>query len=146
MIDLTGWAAIGGWRGASRAVQPIGAFAAKRLDRLWGTVEPTGRSLARMDEESRHQLRIQVKKMRYAVEFFDRLFPASKAKKRFGVAVEAVQEALGKLNDMATARTIKIGDESGWWQEQSEELSSLRDAELAMKQLGKAGPFWRRPA
>jgi len=146
VIDLTAWAAIGDWRHSKRAKQPIGAFADKRLDRLWGTVEPTGRSLARMTEESRHELRIQIKKMRYAVEFFHRLHPETKVKKRFGVAVEQLQEALGKLNDLATARTISSGEGSGWLGEQSEELSWLGEAEVALKALGKAGPFWRTSA
>ena len=143
IIDLTGWVALGDWRDASRAARPVRAFAGKRLDKLWATVDPTGRSLARMDEESRHQLRIQVKKMRYAVEFFDALYPRSKARKRFGTAIEFLQEALGKLNDLATARTLAASDGTEWWQEQSDELQHLRDAESALRDLQRAGPFWR---
>ena len=52
----------------------------------------------------RHKLRIQTKKVRYAAEFFGSLFPgkrASKRRKRFQPALEALQDALGDLNDIA---------------------------------------------
>lgn len=143
VIDLVGWVATGEWRKTRRAGRSVHAFAGKRLDKLWATVDPTGRSLARMDEESRHRLRIEVKKMRYAVEFFDGLYGTSKAKKRFRSAIEELQEALGKLNDLATARTLAADQATEWWQEQSEELEHLQTAETAIRRLGKAGPFWR---
>jgi len=145
MVELTGWAFTGSWRDGSRAVGLITPFAAKRMDRLWGSVEPTGRSLTRMEEEARHQLRIQVKKLRYAVEFFDRLYP-SKDKKRFREAAEQVQEALGRLNDLRTARAMNRNQEDSWLQEQSEELAHLQHAELAVQKMAKAGPFWRTQA
>jgi len=142
MVDLTGWAFTGGWRDGSRAAGAIAPFAAKRMDRLWSFVEPTGRSLTRMEEEARHQLRIQIKKLRYAVEFFERL-NASKSKKRFQKAAEQVQEALGRLNDLRTAREINRNRPDTWLQDQSEELGHLKHAESALAKLAKAGPFWR---
>lgn len=146
MIDLTGWAALGGWRDTARAARPVRTFAGKRLDRLWATVDPRDRSLSRMDDDTRHQLRIQVKKMRYAVEFFDGLYGSSKPKKRFGSAIEELQEALGKLNDLATARQLAASQGTEWWEEQSEEIEHLREAETALRGLGQAGPFWRAEA
>lgn len=143
VIDLAGWLALGSWRGESRAVRPITPFAAKRLDRLWGAVEPTGRRLEQMGEEERHRLRIEVKKMRYAVEFFTDLYRPSKAKKHFVASIEALQEALGLLNDIATARTLTAATASDAPQEQADRLSHLRVAEQALARLGRAGPFWR---
>ena len=145
-IELTGWAEVGEWRKGKLAERPVAAFAGKRLDRLWGTVEPTGRTLARMGEEPRHELRIQIKKLRYAIEFFDGLYPASKRKRTFAEAVEELQEALGHLNDLATARSLANGQNPEWWRDQGEEIAQLRSAETALKRLARAGPFWRKEA
>jgi inorganic triphosphatase YgiF len=144
LIELAGWVHLGEWRHGKLAGTPICAFAGKRLDKVWGSIEPTGRSLTRMSEESRHELRIQVKKMRYATEFFDRLYENGKQKKRFGAAIEQLQELLGKLNDLATARTLADSQEDSWIEDQSSEIDLLRDAEGALSDLAKAGPYWRK--
>jgi CHAD domain-containing protein len=57
-----------------------------------------------LDSRSRHKLRIQAKKVRYASEFFAGLFPGKKALKRrekFLSGLESVQDCLGDLNDIA---------------------------------------------
>lgn len=143
-IALIGWLATGEWRDNAAADRPIGRYAARRLDKLWGRVDPAGRSLARMSEELRHELRIDVKKMRYAIEFFDQVYPASQAKTAFGEAIEGLQESLGKLNDLATARELVDRNEDHWLSEQSEELAHLRESENYQQLLSKAGPFWRQ--
>lgn len=144
VIELAGWLALGSWRGGRRAERPIPSFAGKRLDRLWGAVEPTGRNLEQMDEEERHRLRIEVKKMRYAAEFFTDLYPSSKAKKQFVAAIEDLQESLGLLNDIATARTLTSASDAVAAQEQATDLPHLQDAEGALARVSKAGPFWRK--
>jgi CHAD domain-containing protein len=143
LIDLVGWLALGEWKARAVSQKPICAYAGKRLDKIWGTIEPTGRTLARMDEECRHELRIQVKKMRYAVEFFDQLYPATARKKMFVSAIEGLQEGLGKLNDLVTARSLIQAQNTEWWRDQSEEVDYLREAEGFLKRLSRAGPFWR---
>jgi CHAD domain-containing protein len=53
---------------------------------------------------SRHRLRIQAKKLRYAAEFFATLFTSKLAAKRrehFLDALERLQDGLGDLNDIA---------------------------------------------
>ncbi|MBA2770535.1 MAG: CHAD domain-containing protein, partial [Sphingomonas sp.] len=111
MLDLVGWVAVGDWLSGPQALRPIARFAEKRLDKLWVTIAGPAADIAVMDEFDRHELRIQVKKMRYAVEFLRGVFPgATKNQKRFAAQVEALQEALGKLNDLATARTLAGAD------------------------------------
>lgn len=143
LIDLIGWIALGSWRMRKSAGMKIGAFAGKRLDRLWGTIKPAGLSLSRMDETARHELRIQVKKMRYAVEFFSDVYPDSKRKAQFVAEIERLQEALGKLNDLVTARSLTHGEFDEWWVEQSDEIRHLKPSDRALRKLGDAGPFWR---
>src|SRR6516162_6624825 len=57
-----------------------------------------------LDAPSRHRLRIQAKKLRYAAEFFASLFPwkrAVKRRKQFLDALGRLQNGLGDLNDIA---------------------------------------------
>jgi CHAD domain-containing protein len=145
LVDLVGWTAIGSWRESKEAAAPIGGFAVRRLDRLWRSIARAGRELAQMDESTRHGLRIQVKKMRYASEFLSGIFPHQRdVEKRFEAAVAELQESLGKLNDLATAQSLGtdlIKDD--WLIGSYEERRHLSLAEKAYGDLRKAGPFWR---
>jgi len=56
-----------------------------------------------MDARARHKLRIAVKKLRYAEEFFRALYAqgsAHKEQKKFAARLTALQSALGRLNDI----------------------------------------------
>jgi CHAD domain-containing protein len=146
LVDLVGWSAIGSWRAGRPASRPIESFANRRLDRLWDSVAGAGRNISRLDEESRHQLRIQGKKLRYAVEFLHGLYPhAKEEEKKFAHAVENLQESLGKLNDMATARTLveSAASEEPWLIGSLDERRHLVGAEDAMRSLMRVGAFWR---
>lgn len=148
MLDLAQWTAFGPWRSSKLARKPVRGFAGQRLDRLWGSISEAGRHLADLPEYDRHELRIQVKKMRYAIEFLSGLYPAAKvAQESFGDAVEELQESLGKLNDLAVARTLvdtgaPIDD---WLIGEPEERLHLRETERAFRALAAVGPFWRLP-
>lgn len=148
MLELVGWLAFGPWRSSPQAQKPVGDYANRRLNRLWGTIDGPGQHLASIDEESRHQLRIQVKKMRYAIEFLRGLYPDKRTEeKRFAAAVEELQESLGKLNDLHTAqslRTAPAGNE--WLIGEPEERIHLRESEQAFRDLAAVGPFWRTAA
>ena len=73
------------------------------MRRRWRKVRKKGKALAQLDAQSRHKLRIQVKKLRYAAEFFHSLFAVKRARKRwetFLPALERLQDGLGDLNDI----------------------------------------------
>jgi CHAD domain-containing protein len=145
LIDIVGWAAIGAWRSGKLAARPIPGFADARLDKLWQSIAGAGRDVAGMDETSRHELRIQIKKLRYAIEFLRCLYPeAHDAEKHFAAAVEELQETLGKLNDLVTAKTL-VGEpaDDGWLIGSYEERRHLFAAEDALRALLRVGPFWR---
>jgi CHAD domain-containing protein len=145
LIDLVGWSAIGAWRSAKPAQRPIETFANRRLDRLWHSIIAAGRDVTGMSESERHQLRIQTKKMRYAIEFLWALYPHS-MEKDFASAVERLQDSLGKLNDMATAKTFGAAVDESWLIGSLEERRHLIAAEDALRDLLRAGPFWRECA
>lgn len=148
LIDLVGWTAIGAWRRAKPAQRPLETFANRRLDWLWEPITEAGRDVGGMDELTRHRLRIQVKKLRYAIEFLSGLYQHSQVvEKRFAAAVGDLQESLGNLNDMATAKTLgtpPAGD--GWLIGSLDERRQLMIAEDALRDLLRTGPFWRARA
>ena len=149
VIELVGWTAFGPWRRGKPASKAVQGFASTRLDRLWHSIAHIGHHIADLDEETRHRLRIQVKKMRYAIEFLRGLYPdASRTEKRFGSAVEELQESLGKLNDLATARMLATAPPADAWligAPDEEERGYLREAQDAFRELHKVGAFWRDP-
>jgi triphosphatase len=66
--------------------------------------DPDRIALARLDARSRHKLRIQAKKLRYAAEFFVSLFAQKrtvKRRKQFLDALGRLLDGLGDLNDIA---------------------------------------------
>ena len=145
LIDLVGWCAIGAWRSGKLAQRPIQSFANRRLDRLWKTVTAAGRDLAAMDEAERHRLRIQTKKLRYAVEFLQGIYHHARMnERRFASAVGELQESLGKLNDMTTAKSLgATAVEHDWLIGSPGERRHLNAAEDALRDLLRTGPFWR---
>jgi inorganic triphosphatase YgiF len=108
-LEVAAWLETGNWTKPeddlvrSRGDMPIEHFAAEQLARRWRKVRKKGKTLARLDARDRHKLRIQVKKLRYAAEFFGELFRgkrASKRRRKFIVALEHLQDGLGDLNDI----------------------------------------------
>lgn len=87
---------------------PVAAFARKRLKSRWRKVVRPARRFARLTDDERHALRIQVKKLRYAL---DALWPATDGEgaepmlKRLG----RLQDQLGALNDVAVAEATLRG-------------------------------------
>jgi CHAD domain-containing protein len=153
MLSLLAWVELGKWRGRRKAREPLSLVAGRRIDRLWEKIEPGGAQLKQLAEEPRHRLRIDVKKLRYALEFVARLDPAGGAdRKRFMGALEELQEELGELNDMATARQISAGMSAAGDIPSAEthpdptpeEERHLAKSQAAFRRLRKAGPFWRQ--
>ena len=108
-LEVAAWLETGNWTKPeddlvrSRGDMPIERFAAEQLARRWRKVRKKGKALARLDARDRHKLRIQVKKLRYAAEFFGELFRgkrASKRRRKFIAALEHLQDGLGDLNDI----------------------------------------------
>ncbi len=108
MIDLAEWIATGDWLAepgkAELRDRPLTEFAAELLARYRRRVKRSGHGLARLDDEDRHEVRIQAKKLRYSAEFFALLFAGesrTRRRKVFLGALEDLQNELGKLNDLA---------------------------------------------
>ena len=121
-LDIAGWLEAGQWGRPQddlvrdRGDVPIEISAAEQLTRRFKKIRKKGKTLTRLDARSRHKLRIQAKKVRYASEFFAAVFPGKKASKRrekFLSGLESVQDCLGDLNDIAVHenRITAVADE-----------------------------------
>jgi triphosphatase len=109
-LEIAAWLEAGQWTRPQddlvrdRGDVVIETSAAEQLTRRFRKIRKQGKKLARLDARSRHKIRIQAKKVRYASEFFADLFPGKKASRRraeFLSALERVQDCLGDLNDIA---------------------------------------------
>jgi CHAD domain-containing protein len=140
---------------------PIEEFAFGQLARRWRQVRKKGRVLAKIDPRSRHKLRIQTKKLRYAAEFFASLFTTRRALKRrkhFLAALERLQDALGDLNDIAVherriaamgvrhrrsnpSRVFAAGLLAG--REDARKDAAMAAATSAYAELARVKRFWR---
>ncbi len=157
MFDLVAWLATGQWRSGKKARKPLLPFAGKRLGKMWDRVAGVG-DLAQMDDSARHELRIEVKKLRYGIEFFRALYPAAAAAhKQFAGAVEELQEVLGLLNDIVTAQLLAaqpaaVGESAESTisepaiEEEDPVPQLVAQSEQCLARLRAIGPYWAAAA
>jgi CHAD domain-containing protein len=132
---------------------PIKAFAQEQLRRRYRKVRKRGKDLAQLNVKRRHRLRIQVKKLRYATEFFGDLFQkkAVKRQKKFTFGLKQLQNGLGDLNDIAVDERLiasvavpKRGFAAGLLTgtEEARENKAMSSAIDGYTKLAKAKSFW----
>ncbi|WP_374944579.1 CHAD domain-containing protein [Sphingomonas sp.] len=152
MLDLVEWAAIGPWRtapiDAAALEQPAMHFAAGALERSQRRLKKRGRRLATLDDDARHQVRIDAKTLRYAAEFFADLFAGAKAQRRarrFIAAMQDLQQHLGDLNDMATEPVLRarLGLPERSSPRKRHRMRLIEKAAEAFEELIDLKPFWR---
>jgi triphosphatase len=95
------WVNEGGWSAGGSLID----FAAKALERLHRKVLKEARDIDWADPERRHRVRIRMKALRYACDFFASSF-AGAAARPYSKRVETLQDVLGDLNDIAVARRL----------------------------------------
>ncbi|MFK0332790.1 CHAD domain-containing protein [Rhizobium sp. NPDC090275] len=113
MLDLINWLECGdylpGNGPVSADVPGAQDFAARVLEKQRKRLKKDGSALAKADDEHRHDVRKDAKKLRYAAEFFASLFDdkrSARRYKKFLTAMEALQDELGALNDLATGPEV----------------------------------------
>ena len=151
MIDAVEWTALGTWRtqplDPKRVHAPAVAFASKVLRKLRRRIKQRGRDLDHLDDEARHQVRITAKKLRYATGFFQSLYPDKRSRQRFKALtkhLEALQDHLGILNDLATAPALldRFGLDHETALPVAEREPILSDATDAYERLMGSKRFW----
>ncbi|KRQ91687.1 CYTH and CHAD domain-containing protein [Bradyrhizobium valentinum] len=108
LIDVLEWIEAQHGR-ADVANSELDEFAAKLLDRRIRKAHKDAGKLQEMTAPERHKLRIRMKKIRYAAEFFESLFRSKgerKALARLSKHAKKIQDALGSLNDFIADRKM----------------------------------------
>jgi CHAD domain-containing protein len=80
-------------------------FAKSILERRYKKALRIGRHLDALQGDERHQMRIELKKLRYAGDFFESLFSRKRVKAYLGHMAE-LQDRLGYLNDTEVAEGL----------------------------------------
>jgi inorganic triphosphatase YgiF len=164
LLDTLQWLETGDWAKHARYYKqrPIERFAADIFARRTKTITKKAKRIRELDSQQRHKLRIAVKKLRYAGDFFGHLLASRRAKKRlpsFKARLTDLQDCLGALNDIkvhqklapkpaagkpgakaARAQAFAIGVVSG--REQSEIEPLLNAADKDARKFLHARPFW----
>lgn len=105
------WLEYRAWREGSndkqqrRLAEPAPEFATPLLERDHRRVVKRGDAFAQLTVQERHALRIQIKELRYAQDFFASLYPGP-AVKAYLDAVARLQDCLGVMNDITVARRL----------------------------------------
>ena len=108
LLDVLAWIEASLNHCADEASVAASKFASNVLHRQVTKVLKQGKHLATLSARERHKVRIRVKKIRYAVEFFESLFPKRrrKALERLSKHLKRIQDALGSLNDFIAHRQM----------------------------------------
>ncbi len=161
--EMAVWLAEREWRQQANAEQStqlmsdVRSFSEAVLEKAHRKLLKRGKGFAVLDADERHKLRIRIKKVRYASEFFSPLYHVERGE-NFLVALRDMQDDLGKLNDVESARGLidglATGDAErtrriaraggliiGWHRH----AAALRENQLVRhwRRLKKAEPFWR---
>lgn len=106
MIVLGGWlAALGSDTGDAALQRPARDCAVQILAARHARVLKRGRHLERRTAAELHRLRIAVKQLRYAAEFFSSLFPA-RSMAALRDRLVSLQDILGRINDAAAVQPL----------------------------------------
>lgn len=162
MLEISSWIEQRSWRDhmpQSQLDAPITGISGKLLSKRHNKVLKLGKTFANMPAEKRHEVRIGLKKVRYASEFFMSLYPVSRTKP-YIAAMRKLQNALGSANDVATAETLTamlvrltrrgtkdaeairlgVGKVLGWHTRASTESNA--DVVSLWNNYAKSRPFW----
>lgn len=114
LLSLASWLEEGRWHaGADPALRalldrPVTDRAGPWLTRRHAKTRKPGKSPDKLDAAARDRLRLRIKKLRYATEFFRGLYPPPLTRP-YLAALEALQTPLDDLNDATTARARLAG-------------------------------------
>ncbi len=88
-----------------RLADPALEFTTPLLDRAYQRALKKGKAFSELSAEQRHALRIRIKEIRYALDFFASLYPTAAVKLFLG-ALAQLQDCLGAMNDIAVAQRL----------------------------------------
>lgn len=147
VLETAGWVEGRGWRdeleaeARGRLDQPARAFAAAVLEQGDARVAKDGSRFAKLSEEERHELRIRMKQLRYAADFFADLWDRETAR-AFSKSLGRLQDVLGALNDVAVSRAL-LGEVAAGADDPGLERVLGWKAAVVHRQLADFGAAWK---
>jgi CHAD domain-containing protein len=106
LVERRGWRNEIGSEALSVLSQPIQALADKILARLHRKALRRGAHFRQLNVDAQHDLRIDLKKLRYAAEFFLQLYATHAPAKRYVRRLARLQTSLGRARDIASSRIL----------------------------------------
>lgn len=135
--------------------QPAREFADRALARLNRKALKQGHHFRRLAPEARHELRLTLKKLRYAAEFFLPLYEDDGVVQKYLKRLSRLQNILGADNDATTTQSLlreveastsnpqvhkAIGAITGW--QGRDNIEAARALRQTWQQFIDAEPFW----
>jgi CHAD domain-containing protein len=105
LVETRGWLDPQDVGQTERLATPMTELVAKALRKRWKKIVSYARDLATLDIEKRHELRKELKKLRYAAEFFASVLPDKEAAP-FLRRLKSLQTVFGDLNDAAVVQKL----------------------------------------
>lgn len=108
-LQLALWLERGDWLTHEAAATPVAALSATLLDRQRKRLRGMRRHLAEMSDAALHDLRLDVKKLRYAVDFFTPLCPDVRGARAHERVLGELQDVLGDISDAGVGQRAISG-------------------------------------
>lgn len=154
LVELRAWLEASGWREqrvsehSADLFAPIGQVAGRLIETRRRKTLKRGDDLMALSPPARHEARKDVKKLRYAFEFFHSIYSGKKVK-HFSRDLTKLQEGLGRLNDAETARRLlaALAEREGGREPDAVLTAGLVTgwyAALAERSIGKLDKAWAR--
>lgn len=149
MLNLVRWIETGGWRAKPRAARKLESYASDQLGQRWRKLRNMGSRLGTLETPQLHDLRIDIKKLRYSAEFLRGVYPQGDAAAKmadFIAALKELQDRLGEVNDEAMAAEMSgdlrlaPGTEGDVAESREGNLAAAADAH---RRLSAAAGYWR---
>ena len=155
VLTLGQWIVERGWSAGDQVLDdPAKAHVSGALSHIHAQVLSQGEGFDTLDPVTRHQLRLRIKRLRYAIQFVGPVFQGTEP---WLQALSALQDALGAANDSVVANDLircctrsasgkrslarAAGLVAGWWAARSEHLES--DARARWRAFTELEPFWK---
>ena len=115
VLDAAEWIEAGPWSTSEDALMrarreiPIEIYAAEQLSQRRKRIRRRGAKISDLTPEQLHRLRIQVKKARYAAEFFSGVYQGKNRRsgyKKIRSSLTQLQNCLGGINDIVTRKAL----------------------------------------
>jgi triphosphatase len=111
LIEARGWLAPADYSQTERLAAPIGSVAPALLAKRHRKAMRMGRRIETLDAEALHELRKELKKLRYTADVLDPIFPGKKVD-AYLKALRDMQDTFGSLNDATMAMEYLAGPEA----------------------------------